>query len=379
MNKKLTKGRMMDVAKGPVDLPSGVNIRDVQNAALAGLGRPPLAEERAVEPVDIALARIAPDPIQPRRALPDTYRAQWCDGHPLEDVLNTWGREAAEYAVARGCDTPWYAWLEAPDDAALLDPSTPMHPMLRQWIELLRLAGSIYRDGLAVPVSVYPEGDHYRLLMGERRLLAFWLLTLFGHEAFATIPAVVTDQYDPFRQAAENGARQNLNAIGIARQLAVLLMVLNHVDIGGNGQADQAWYAQALDLQVPSGQGEAVAAVLGLSHPRQVSHYRRLLALPNVVWNWADDFDWPEGKLRGWLRKAKHDKDLIRMAQDEATRALGNAPARPKRTPAQRTARVVDRVERALYTLSDDKTLQALNDAQRRRLRELAKDLLKRL
>lgn len=372
MNDK--KNRMMGRSTAP--LPS---LKSLQSAAITqaqGLSAP---DAHAVEPTDLPIGQIAPDPIQPRRALPDLYRARWCAGELLPDVLAEWGHEAAVQRDALGFSTPWEAWLHL-DDTPLIDPSLKMPPALRLWLDLLRLAGSIYRDGLAVPITVYQDARGYRLLMGERRLLAFWLLYEMGYDQFAHIPALVRDSYNPIAQAAENGARRNLNAISIARQLAVLLMVVNGIDVGNDtAQANQAWYAQALDLQVPSGEGEALATVLGLKNPRQISHYRRLLALPRVVWNWADEFDWTEGKIRGMVNRAATEDALIDLAQAEATKELGGTP-KPTALPDRMSTRLYDRMERAMVaTLTNEKALQSLTDAQRRRLRDLAKDLLKRL
>lgn len=368
MNNK--KDRMLERSK--------LSLKDMQRESIARAHGLVALEPQAVEPTDLPIGQIAPDPIQPRRAMPDLYRARWCAGELAPDVLAEWSREAAVQRDALGYSTPWGAWLTPPDDLTLIDPSLKMPPALRLWLDLLRLAGSIYRDGLAVPVTVYQDTHGYRLLMGERRLLAFWLLYEMGYDQFAYIPAIVRDGYNPVAQAAENGARRNLNAISVARQLAVLLMVVNGLDVGGDtAQADQAWYAQALDLQVPPGEGEALATVLGLKNPRQISHYRRLLALPRVVWTWADEFDWTEGKIRGLVNRAAHDDALIALAQAEATKELGGTPR--SISPRQRAEKVYDRLERTLLSASEDKALDALNDGQRRRLRDLANTLLKRL
>ena len=57
--------------------------------------------------------------------------------------------------------------------------------------EIERLTESISKEGILVPVVVYPEGDGYRLIDGERRWRCAKDLGL------ETIPAVITDPPDP--------------------------------------------------------------------------------------------------------------------------------------------------------------------------------------
>lgn len=57
--------------------------------------------------------------------------------------------------------------------------------------EIERLTESIAKEGILVPVVVYPEGDRFRLIDGERRWRCAQILGL------ETIPAVITDPPDP--------------------------------------------------------------------------------------------------------------------------------------------------------------------------------------
>lgn len=57
--------------------------------------------------------------------------------------------------------------------------------------EIERLTQSIAKEGVLVPIVVYPEGDLYRLIDGERR----WRCAV--DLALETIPAVITDPPDP--------------------------------------------------------------------------------------------------------------------------------------------------------------------------------------
>jgi len=364
---------------------TAVSLDDLVSAA-ATLERGALPDALPREATDIPVLDIAPDPIQPRRAMPAVLRAEWCDGIHINDILSAWERMAADELSDVGQLPPWRLWIECDaDDPLPLSEDTPMHPAARLWIELLRLAGSIYRDGLAVPITIYPAMNDvapYRLQMGERRLLAYHLLGYLGYDGFEYIPALIVDAYDPVQQALENGARRNLNAIGIARQLALLLIAAHGGQVNpAGGQAEQTWYAQAAQLRVPYGQGEALAVILGLPSARMLRHYRALLALPQPVWNWADALDWTEGKLRALMRRAGGDGDrLIALAQDEALREIGRAPSR-SRASIPRAVKASERVVRALETALalDEAAWEQVGHDQRRRLADLARALLKRL
>lgn len=362
-----------------LDLMKARSLQELAQASAAPeRGRP--APEQAVEPVDLPISHVWPDPAQPRRAMPDKLRERWCAGENIFNVLTDWEHIASSLLRERGHNLAWEAWLEYDADAAPLPDLSTAHPQLRLWDQLLRLAGSIARDGLAVPVSAYRLLGGYRLLMGERRLLAFLLLTWLGYPGFDHIPAIVVERYDPRQQAIENGVRRDLNAIGIARQLAVLLMDFNTVQIPYRDQPGQEWYAQAYELRVPRGYADALITTLGLANTRQISQYRDLLLLPGPVWNWADEFSWTEGKLRALRAKASSDEELIQLAQGEVARELG-ASKRIAPSVPQRAARAASRIERALERAIglDDSLFDAMEDVQKRYLRSLAQDLLKRL
>jgi hypothetical protein len=176
-------------------------------------------------------------------------------------------------------------------------------------LELVDLAASIRRDGLTNPVTVAQTGDHYQLETGERRWLAYHLLHWFfedERDKWAKIPARIVEHVDVWRQATENTARANLNAIGRARQFAILLMDL----LAQSGaefrpfeafEQEQDFYAQVADgdvWRVPRGKGELLLNAMGLKHVGQLRHYRALLRLPNEVWREADDTNLTEGEIR---------------------------------------------------------------------------------
>lgn len=332
-----------------------VNIDDLlQQAAQWETGALPHTAPTPVEPTDLPVVLITPDPIQPRRAMPELLRARWCDGAPVDGVLVEWDNRVQRNLAEHGIAAQWQDWLDvtglaARDEGQLAIQDHKLHPDTRLWLAMLRLAASIYQTGLEQPITVYAEGDIYRLLVGERRLLAFHLLGWLGHKAYTTIPAIVRDGYNPFSQALENGARQDLNAIGVARQLAILLKVLNSVDIPAHGQPPQSWYAEATDLNIPRGEADRVAAMLGLPSPTTLRKYRRLLTLPPQVWTWADQFDWTEGRLRGWMRIAHSNEELIRLANDAMLDEIGKGSR--KSSPVSQAQRAYRQTQSAVKAL----------------------------
>lgn len=306
-----------------------------------------------VEAAGLPIRDIMPDPVQPRRAMPAELRDDWLSGIVIDEVLDAWETAALAAAIDARMPLRWKHIIDQEDDPTPLNERGDdkkehvLPPVAAHWMELVRLAGSIRQVGLEQPITVYPDGRGYRLIVGERRLLAFHLLDRMGYDGYAHIPALKRSEPGVWRQAFENGAREDLNAIAKTRQLGLLLMALNPGQwepFDDTGQPDQEWYAQAYQLRVPYGRAEAVTTVLGLKNPRQLRLYRALLALPELVWELADEHDWPEGRLRAMVKAAKGDSDqLIRIAREEA----GLDPRiRPRQDPlAQSAAKVVNQLE----------------------------------
>jgi hypothetical protein len=107
---------------------------------------------------------------------------------------------------------------------------------LQSWIESLvegtpehdeykRLAGlkeSIRSVGLLHPIHIYVDAETkaFRLLAGERRYWAFWLLRMETGE-YESIPAVIHAEPSRFLQITENEEVEPLSTIGRARQVAI--------------------------------------------------------------------------------------------------------------------------------------------------------------
>ena len=206
------------------------------------------------------------------------------------------------------------------------------NPLKNTLLEIIALAGSIRATGLTNPITVVRHNKtHYQLETGERRWLAYHLLnTYVGDDLFANIPAQVVDSVDLWRQAAENNARANLNAIGKARQFAVLLMQLLQEHKGiqfaeyRDFERDQDYYAQVGDAdgedahRIPRGTSEKLIVGTGLKNGTQLRQYRQLLRLPNDVWQLADDLAWTEYSIRSMVSRSKNDTHLIELANERA-------------------------------------------------------------
>ena len=175
-----------------------------------------------------------------------------------------------------------------------------------------------------------------RFETGERRWLAYHILYWkFGDGDkrpdgsivnWSRIPSRIVKEVDVWRQASENNARDNLNAISRARQLSLLLMDLhgwhNFARLD-DSESEQTFYAQVADgaaWRIPRGQGERLLNAMGLSDAGQLRQYRALLRLPGDLWRRGDDEDLTEGELR-----------KMKAALDSVTRVTSSSTARKKK------------------------------------------------
>lgn len=320
------KRNMLDTATG-----RGNTVRDVDSLIYQSI-RQASAGYDSVEPIHIFA--IIPDWSQPRRALPSPVRALW-DGN-TKSLGNLYRQWVELVHQERGnTDFDLGALLDAQDEARPEDYDTG--PLESALLYLAELAGSIKRDGLTNPITVVPHQDRYLLETGERRFLAYHLLyAWYEDERWSNIPAREMQERNVWRQAAENLSRRDLNAIGMARQFAMLLMDLlaaedENIDFTtfeqllAAGQHEKAFYAQVADgeeFRIPKGKGELLLSALGLKNSVQLRQYRALLRLPDYLWVTADDLNWSETFIRQLVEAAKGDEDVLALlVQREAIQA----------------------------------------------------------
>ncbi len=282
---------------------------------------------------------IRPDVTQPRRAIPSTLRHYW-NGDPqnIEFLIEQWLKEVE---IERGKPFNLESYLDgnATERApAYFDEENQISsfrakPLESAMLKISELAASIHRDGLLNPISVAESHGSYIIETGERRWLAYhllhWQYGEMGNNDFRQISARIVDKVNIWRQASENNARADLNAIGQARQFALLLMDLLE-DFGEKDFAkfdafdnEQAFYAQVEDgnvHRIPRGKGEELLNAMGLKNTNQLRHIRRLLRLPDPVWRMADDLDWSEHFIQKELlnKYGTDSKRLIYMAVQHA-------------------------------------------------------------
>lgn len=136
------------------------------------------------------------------------------------------------------------------------------------------LADSIRQQGVIAPVMVRTDGERFRLVYGQRRLLAS---RIAGR---ATIPAIVTGDepnLDLAKSIVENIQRENLNAIDEARALESMLAAgATQHDVGRLLGRSASWVSNR--LRVLHGDPYVVEAVQSGLLP--VQHAVVIVGLP---------------------------------------------------------------------------------------------------
>jgi ParB-like chromosome segregation protein Spo0J len=288
------------------------------------------AGRQVARPINIF--EIYPDPLQPRRAVPSSVRSHW-DGRPSTTaaLFSHWHLLAKD---ERGQDFSLEPYVLAAEDVQRPEKIGPVDLAL---MDVAELAANIRSGGLINPVTVVRAQQSYRLETGERRWLAYHLLYLMfenEQDTWGRIPARVVEEFSVWRQAGENNARENLNAISKARQLALLIMNLyerqgvrfaSYDEMVQPGESDRMFYSQVGEGQgsnarpIPYGSGELILNAMGFKQPSQIRECRDLLRLPDEVWQIADDLHWTQGKIRELKRRSEgDDQKLISLAVKQA-------------------------------------------------------------
>jgi hypothetical protein len=284
----------------------------------------------------ISIFEIVPNPTQPRRAIPSNVKSAW-DGTPvgIAEIFTEWWKATLEERNGQPFDLDAYmeqGLTERAEDSNHLSPG----PIESGFLAVIDLATSIRRDGLTNPITMVAQNGLYMLETGERRWLAYHLLYAWFNgddehpderDTWSKIPARVVENIDVWRQASENNSRADLNAIGKARQWAVLMMSLHNNE---NCQpfedfhSEREYYAQAADLRPPYGKGEQLMNAMGVSGRSALSRYRALLKLPDEIWQGGDDLNLAEELLYDLAVIAKRDpRQALAQYQD-----MNNVPAR---------------------------------------------------
>lgn len=253
----------------------------------------------------ILLDLVRPDPIQPRRVLPERIHHAFHAGKltPSQSL-----RELVQIAqvAARQRGRPFSNLLELiPDPEQETDVESNLTPEEELLYELMTLALTIRNDGQVNPITVVDVSQAatrmYRIETGERRYWAAWLLRDFlpGFESDGMIDCLVValDRVSVFRQARENTARKGLSAIALARQAALLLLTVNGCEIP-NYAITNDFYRQALDLRIPRGAAEPIYSAMGGIDKVYFSYIKNLLRLCDEAMEMADRHNLDEKVMR---------------------------------------------------------------------------------
>ena len=283
-----------------------------------------LGQDNSLRVERILLDLVRPNPLQARRVLPDRV---YQDFH-AERVTPTQAlREVVKLAkiAAKQNGRPFDNVLDLlgnPEDENAPEPSslTPVEQLLR---DLTNLAVTIRDDGQVNPLTVVDASDggiqKFRIETGERRYWATWLLKDFipGYQGDGMIPCIIIPQEreSPFRQAKENTTRSGLNAVAMARQIALLLIYV-HGKPMPTGPVPMDFYRQALDLDLRGKREytEAVYSSLGGISKQNFAKYKSLLKLGDEAIEIADRNDIDLWKL--WhIASLESPEDQVELLQ----------------------------------------------------------------
>jgi len=269
---------------------------------------------------------IRPDPIQPRRVLPEQIHSAFHSNRltPTQAL-----RELIQVAqvAARQNGHPFTSVLDllptedsGNGEETEIAKLSPEEQLVR---DLVNLAATIRNDGQVNPLTIVDAAQGvtrlFRIETGERRYWATWLIRDFlpGYEGDGTIPCIViaSGKASVFRQAKENTARSGLSAIAMARQAALLLLDVHGI-VRPDGPVPNDFYRQALGLDlrdVREYSSDVLGAMGGISKVR-LWQYKALLQLSDEAMELADRYDLDEGRLRHVLKLPLTDQaEMVRQ------------------------------------------------------------------
>jgi len=272
-------------------------------------GGPQQFQDNSIRVERILLEMVRPDPVQPRRVLPEQlhfalHNDRLTPTQALKELVQL------VQVAARQRGRPFNNVLELlpnPDDEGDDEQQMPPSPEETLLRDLVNLAVTIRDDGQVNPLTVVDVSQgvtrQFRIETGERRYWATWLVRDFipGYDGDGMIPCIVipAERSSVFRQAKENTARIGLSAIAMARQAALLLMTVHGYEIPAE-PVNNDFYRQALDLDLRGKREytEAVLSAMGGIKKAHFSEIKALLKLSDEALELADRHNIEEKKLR---------------------------------------------------------------------------------
>lgn len=324
----------------------------------------------------ILLEMVRPDPVQPRRVLPESIHFEFHNNRmtptqALRQLVQT------VQIAARQRGRPFNSVLELvaeDDDEQSEGAEIRLSPEEQLLHDLVNLAITIRDDGQVNPLTVVDVSEGvtrlYRIETGERRYWATWLLRDFipEYSGDGMIPCIIIPaaQSSVFRQAKENTARSGLSAIAMARQAALLLLTVHGCEIPAYAVGHD-FYRQALNLDLRGKREytDAILSAMGGVGRMQFSRFKALLALGDEALELADRFNVEEWKLRHILElPAEAQAEMVRQIiqfnltgkQIEQMLASGEdvQPSRDDEGIAPETKRLVRFLKNARDTKAED-------------------------
>jgi hypothetical protein len=273
------------------------------------LGNPQQFEDNSIRVERLLLEMVRPDPVQPRRVLPEQLHFAFHSNRltPTQAL-----KELVQLVqvAARQRGRPFNNVLELlpnPDDENDEVQSVHLSPEEQLLHDLVNLAITIRDDGQVNPLTVVDVSQgvtqQFRVETGERRYWATWLLRDFiaGYNSDGMIPRIIipTERSSVFRQAKENTARSGLSAIAMARQAALLLLTVHGHEIPSHAVSND-FYRQALELDLRGKREytEAILTAMGGIKKAHFSEIKSLLKLSDEALELADRHTLEEKKLR---------------------------------------------------------------------------------
>ena len=270
---------------------------------------PQNVDDNTVHVERILLEMVRPDPVQPRRVLPENIHLRFHQNHitPTQAL-----RELVQIVqiAARHRGRPFNSLLELlpnADDERDDEPTVTLTPEEQLLRDLVNLAITIRDDGQVNPLTVVDVSQGvtrlFRIETGERRYWATWLLRDFlpNYMGDGMIPCIVipANRSSVFRQAKENTARSGLTAVALARQAALLLLTVHGYEIPAYA-VENDFYRQALNLDLRSKREytDMVLSAMGGIKKAQFSLIKSLLSLSDEALELADRHGIEEYKLR---------------------------------------------------------------------------------
>ncbi len=305
------------MAKQKHDTSNIDNLLASVTADMLGDGFSDPLQDNSVRVERFLLDMVRPDPVQPRRVLPEQIHRRFHNNRltPTQAL-----RELVQLAQvsSRQNGRPFSNVLELlPDTESDTEQSENLSPEEETLRDLVNLAVTIRDDGQVNPLTVVNMTQGvtrlYRIETGERRYWATWILRDFipsyEHDGMIDCIIVPAEKSSVFRQAKENTARKGLSAVAMARQAALLLLTVHSYEIPIQA-VDNDFYRQALELDL-RGKREYTEAILnamgGISKQR-LRHYKALLNLSDEAIELGDRHNLDEGLLRHVLQLPTEDQ-----------------------------------------------------------------------